>query len=600
MYKLNRTDKIDIDLYDQRINRTGYILYDRDSVEKNNKYYKFHAETCLDLARMRMVYKSGNQCCYLDRNSILRYLMEFENCPESFFKTSRRNSNSGGYSLDSKKVLGPLKSKGFAEEFITNYIEHKSWKTKCGKLNSILNSCREFVAESTTGKKLYKLPFYASVQKNRRFNYHDFDIIAQIPKSMANCISVEDGYFLAWGDFAQSDFRIAYNLFLRSPENDKLFNAYEDKYEALARMICNMNHEKFDYDKFKSERQVYKRNTLATMYGQRSALLEEDANFIRTFATFIEKMPGYSNYLKRLNQYITMRLPILVSSYFGFKQQIYDAPTISRDSVRNDALNTPVQTGTSEIVIATVNSILDKCYAAGYTEDDISLYMTRHDEPIFKIKSSAKGVFSILHDHTTIIVDDWTPLRLDWNFGYSYKESDEALETEFAELMANTQETKVSTEAICSTVYEPLDPIFAIGIAKHQTPDAKTIVTFYDEENNEVMYSLFDTVDDELVDLECKKKIRAAESQISAGGKHNIVIFSTFLNGVDYWGSSNISYNLIKQNSIAFSAKRLGEIMLWRYCHNAHLEPNIESPVFTSYDNWINEVKDSRYLIVKE
>lgn len=29
MYKISRTDKIDVNLYDERINHTGFIMYDR-------------------------------------------------------------------------------------------------------------------------------------------------------------------------------------------------------------------------------------------------------------------------------------------------------------------------------------------------------------------------------------------------------------------------------------------------------------------------------------------------------------------------------------------------------------------------------------------
>ena len=121
-------------------------------------------------------------------------------------RKSRKTGKTKSYSLDSKRVLGVLYERGFATEFIENYIEHKSWSAKCSKLQTILDSCTEEAGISKYGKKLYKLPFSASLETNRRFNYHNFDIISQIPKTMTNCISVEDGYFLAWGDFAQSDF----------------------------------------------------------------------------------------------------------------------------------------------------------------------------------------------------------------------------------------------------------------------------------------------------------------------------------------------------------------------------------------------------------
>lgn len=596
MFKINRTDKIDVNLYDERINHTGFILYDRETIQADTAYYRMHANTCLDLARMRMLYNSGNQCCFVTkRDCILDYLMDFERCPESFFKAGKTK----GYSLDSSRVLSVLRDHGYAQEFIDNYIEYKSWSAKCSKLDTIIASCTEECGVSHTGKKLYKLPFTAGVQTNLRFNYKNFDIISQIPKSMANCISVEDGYFLAWGDFAQSDFRIAYNLFLRSPENDKVFAKYDDKYEALARMLATNAGEEFDYEKFKAERQLYKTNTLATIYGKRSAASEEDALFISRFAPFVDSMPSYRSYKELLEKYTSMHIPIMVTSYFGFTQQIYDGPNISADTKKYEALNTPVQTGSSEIVISVVNSILNKCYEAGFTEDDISLYMTRHDEPIFKIKDTAKGVLPILLDHSTVIVDDWTPLKLDWNLGYSYKEPDEELEKEFDDLSSVFKETIVSREASCSTLYQPLAPVITFAISKHQTPDCKTIVTFYDYEHNQVMYSLFDSIDQDSVDLECKLKMRDAAKNISERGIGCTVVLSNFLSGVDYWEGENFEYKQLDTGKELFNSRRLCSLMTWKYCKKHGLEPNVESPVFTSYDQWINEVSDSEYLIVR-
>lgn len=593
MFKINRTDVIDTDLYDERINHTGFILYDRKSIEADVAYYRAHADTCYDLARMRMLYRSGNQCCFMKRECILDYLIDYEGCPESFFKAGKTK----GLSLDSKRVLAVLREKGYAQEFIDNYIEYKSWGAKCSKLESILASCTELVAKSKFGRDLYKLPFVASLETNRRFNYNNFDIISQIPKTMANCIGVEDGYFLAWGDFAQSDFRIAYNLFLRSPENDKIIMKYPDRYEALARMVAEKKGEPFDYEKFKNERQLYKQNILATIYGKRNSNNEEEARFINLLSEFVDSMPAYSNYNALLEEYASLGLPIRVESYFGYVQQIRDDLSFSKNTMRYEALNTPVQTGSSEIVISVVNSILNKCYEAGYSEDDISLYMTRHDEPIFRIKETAKGVLPILLDHSTVIVDDWSPLQLDWNLGYNYKVPDEDLEKELAEIAETFVETQVSTEAVCDTSYTPLKAVMALGIAKRETPDGKTIVTFYNKAKNEVIYSMFLSNNTEDVDNECKLKIRDMSKAIYDLGYGNLVVFSQFLSDYDYFNGLTIYYDKVESDEISFSAKRLCDLMTWRYCKKNGLEPVVAKPVFTTYDSWIESVKDMSYLL---
>lgn len=592
MYKISRTNKIDVNLYDERINRTGFIMYDRKKIAADLDYYNAHAETCYDLARMRMIYKSGNNCNWMKSDCIIRYLIEYEHCPENYFFRARTK----GASLESKRVLIPLREKHYAEEFLEHYMEYKSWSTKCSKLKSILDYCTDPAGIAADGTKLFKLPYYASVQKNLRFNYKDFDIISQIPKSMANCICVDDGYFLAWGDFAQSDLRIAYNLFLRTPENDKIFNSCEDKYEAFARMIAHLNGEDFDLEKFKDQRQTYKKNTLAPVYGQTSAVLPEDNVFVQRMVGFLNKIKNYTNYRDRIKQYLDYHVPLMVSSYFGFVQQIYSGA--GNNATTYEALNAPCQTGTSEIVISVVNHILDTAYNLGYTEDDISLYMTRHDEPIFKIKKSALDLMTVLQDHSTVMVDGWTPLRLDWDFGYRYKVPDEELQSKFKDLVANFDETIVLPDAEQVAPYEPLPKLFTLGISKQITPDCKTIITFYDNENNEVMYSLLETNDQDEVDVEIKRKIRDAANNLHAANLNNVVIFSNFLQGYDFYNDVNFTYQQVDSNQVLFSSRRLCALMTWRYCNKLSLEPNVEKPVFTTYDYWINEVKDSSLLIV--
>lgn len=54
---------------------------------------------------------------------------------------------------------------------------------------------------------------------------------------------------------------------MRSPENDEIMNRYEDKYEALARIVSKSLGREFDLDKFKTDRKLYKKLTLATVYG---------------------------------------------------------------------------------------------------------------------------------------------------------------------------------------------------------------------------------------------------------------------------------------------------------------------------------------------
>lgn len=84
-------------------------------------------------------------------------------------------------------------------------------------------------------------------------------------------------------------------------------------------------------------------------------------------------------------------MPFAVKSYFGH-EEIINVDSYDRNPLFK-ALNTPIQAGTSEVVILTVNKILDMFYELGYTEDDVSVYMVRHDEPVFKVKETAKRIY---------------------------------------------------------------------------------------------------------------------------------------------------------------------------------------------------------------
>lgn len=298
-----------------------------------------------------------------------------------------------------------------ATEFLTQYMAHRSMKSKRDSLRKLVEGCKNSVAKDRYGRDLAKIPFIASEQVNRRFNYKNYDIISQIPKSEASMIGVEDGYFLAWGDFAQSDFRVAYNLFMRSPENDEIMNRYEDKYEALARIVSKSLGREFDLDKFKTDRKLYKKLTLATVYGMADSGVPEENEFIQMFSQFLSTCDKYVEYRKRISDNSLMQTPIRITSYFGYDQ--YAMPdSRNADKLMYDALNMPNQTGTSELVILTVNSILETARECGLSEDQFGLYLTRHDEPIFRIKEDAMEYLWILKKHSTILVDDWTPLRM--------------------------------------------------------------------------------------------------------------------------------------------------------------------------------------------
>ena len=559
MVKYTKNDLIDVAGYDAALNRRGYILFDRDTATADVEYMKSRAETLANDAIFTMKLHSGCRYYSLSKESVLNYLMNTEKCPVHYF----RNNKTQSASLDMKKVLGKLKSNGKAVEFLDSYMEHRSLKSKYESFRKLIAGCTRYVADDVNGAKLYAIPFEASVQKNLRFNFRSYDIISQIPKESCRNIAVEDGYFLAWGDFAQSDFRIAYNLFMRSEENDKVMQAYDDKYEALARIMKRTLGQEFDLEEFKEQRKLYKQLVLATIYGTRGSVVPEEDAFIRAFAAFLNKCPRYSEYYKRLQGHLDMKSAIRLVSYFGSEEFIYYNQ--NKDSTLFDALNSPVQKGTSEIVIRTVMSILEMARAEGYDEDQFSLYFTRHDEPLFRIRMDAIDSLWILKQHSEILVDDWSPLALDFDYGYHYKIHDDDLMQKAQDCYDKYKDRIEVFEpsAQSNTTYYPIKPL--LNVCVHWvTLDSNTIVTFYEPMTGRTTFTIFNTTEQEDIIKNIRIRIRDCESKI-AQGYTNVLVRNNVYEGEDYFGETHVVY-VYEEGPGMTNVVRLSKSITYMYC----------------------------------
>lgn len=560
MIKLNPEDGIRTEEYCEELNRTGYILYDRNEAINSLNFMRSRSMTLANRALYVMKLHSGGRYFSLDKESIFNYLTRIEYCPQSFFYPKKRSS----FSLEIKGVLEKLYNNGKAREFLELYMEHRSKKKKSETLNSVLRQCTIEMDKDRSGKQLYRMPFTAKRQVNNRFAYSNIDIISQIPKEVCGTIGVEDGYFLAWGDFAQSDFRIAYNYFIRSEENDAIMNKYDDKYEALARIVSKTLGNEFDLEEFKEQRQVYKKLTLATMYGTRNSPVPEEQAFISTFSQFLNKCPKYVEYYKRLTDHLQMKSPIRVSSYFGNEEYIpYNY--MNQNTTLYEALNSPIQSGTSEIVIQTVMSILDLAAKCGLSRDQFGVYFVRHDEPIFRIRNDAKEFLWILKQHSTVLVDNWSPLAMDFGIGYRYKHED-------ADLMAEAEEyykqhaTDITTFEVSHAVeseFYPVKPLCMLTVHWIKL-EHNTIVTFYQPSTQKALFSIFETTDDEEIIKNVRIKIKDAEANISKEYQNAIVV-SNFYEGDDFYGNTHVIYKY-EVSQLMTPVVRLCKGMAAMYC----------------------------------
>jgi hypothetical protein len=581
MVKYSKNDTIDVEKYAERINRNQYILYDKDAMGMYQRELSSKSSAMLSMFTDLMIQKSHGRLRITTKDCIIKYLIDYEFCPYHYF-TSRKTQS---LSLDMKKVLGPLMQNGYATEFLAYYTGYKSLKSRSERAASLIKNTPAPEIADRNGKMLAKLGYTARQQVNLRFNYSNHDVIAQIPKEISKCIGVEDGYFLAWGDFAQSDFRIAYNLFLRSKENDEIMNKYDDKYEALARIISNKLGEKFDKEKFLEQRQVYKKNTLAVMYGTRNSVIEEDKGFISMFSNFLSMCPRYVEYYNRLNDAHDLGLPVALTSYFGYEES--SPIQYKKTDTVNRALNAPIQTGTSEMIIRTVNEILDRFYRLGYTEDDISIYLVRHDEPVFKISKRVLKDIWILEDFSTIFVDDWSPLAMSFELGYNYGIADEELMTKFKDSVRQNKSKigVVEPEPFSDSVYYPTKKVAKWYVACMAVYD-KTIVAFYDEDRNLAHSTVvFSNVPEE-VSIAIQQMIHDCKFDDEYRG---IIIYNSLVDTEDFSNGTYLSY--VKMSGTQFlKVSSLCRYAVCCYCKANGLESVTEPPI-SSMEEFIKSVK---------
>jgi hypothetical protein len=260
---------------------------------------------------------------------------------------------------------------------------------------------------------------------------------------------------------------------------------------------------------------------------------------------------------------------MILTGYFGDTEVV--ANKYRREDVINDALNTPVQMGTSEIIILTVNAILRYFYSLGYTSEDVSVYYVRHDEPVFKIKTEVLKDAWVFEQFATILIDDWTPLHLDFNYGYYYKVPDEQLEQKVQESIENNR-SKIEvfkSGTVIDTTYYPIDPIFKLSLEKCKVAD-KTIIAVYNEELHAIDYHLVSSTDDAEVENFIKNAMRKKATLLSKAGYRGLLVCSDFFKDEDFCDDCFIRYS-INNDKIA-KVFILCEFMAYKYCKKNQLD----------------------------
>ena len=588
MYKFTKTDRVDLEEYEAYLKTNKYLYYDRTATALQMEYMRCVSgaenQRATDIAFKR----SGGTILELGRESVYHYLTRFENCPDHYFGSKNSQSD---FSLDKKRVLEKLYANGYAREFLDSYMLSRSLKSKVGGVASIVNACTVEACKASDGRTLCRIPYDVNPQKNLRFNYNSFDIISQIPKEFCHNICAPDGYFLVWGDFAQSDFRIAYNVLLRSRENDEVMRKYQDKYEALARLVAKTNGLEFDEDEFKRDRVLYKTLTLATIYGMSDSVVQRESEFIHNLQRFLDTCPKYTEYKRRIQQRKELGLPITVQSYFGYEDTV--AVTCGGGSeIEHDLLNRPIQSGTSEIVILTVNHLLHTFYSLGYTEEDFSVYYVRHDEPIFLVKKTALKDMWVFKQFTQLLIDDWIPLQLDFKYGYAYTIPDEELEQKVVDVCGKNLD-KIDFYASGETVdtdYYPISPALFIYMHAIQVEAGGfTVVSFHDAVQNAYTVMKIDSLDNDEIFEAIRARLNACEKKIFDVGYRGICVISNFYECEDFFGASYVRFKM-EQGVQLNTASKLCRCFVNKLCTQLGLECPVE-PVNENDLQMISEMK---------
>lgn len=492
MHKFSKDTFIDFDKYERHLRYLSHIYLDynglvgalNQAMQLNNTYQQ--------QATRYMEVMSGRTLSFISRTDcLIEFLTDFEGCPKRRFMTKK---NQSGVSVNRKNVLEPLRNDGYAPEFLDLYFEYSTYKKMCSSI-SLLLSKHSFTATDVCGnnnEQLQQCNFNVSQQQNFRYNYSGHDIIT-IPKPCNNCVTVPKGKLLAWGDFSQADLRSAYNIFIRDDENIEIVKQYSDMYEAIARIVADANNEDFNSEEFKEKRNIMKAVILSCVYGKRGDIEKSKAEFLKEFGEYLDnKCPRYMEYRRRIRNYTKTKNDIYLDTYFGQSLRVNNDFSYSYEpmSLENKCLNYPIQSCTSLIVIMTVNAILDRFYELGYTEDQIGVYYTRHDEPVFILDEEVMKDSWVFEDFKKIFIDDWYPMELSFEFGYNYTIPNPGLLEKYNESVENNRH-KIHHEEMdkpSGKMFLPLKETYDIHLGVAKTFDEQIVYAFYDPAKNVCAY----------------------------------------------------------------------------------------------------------------
>lgn len=419
MLRLSKNSKVDFDKYLERLSYLGYIYYNLDKIEYPISRLKLLKSSLSDYIYRFLLEASGGSIVGIQRSSVKNYLLNVAKVPESLLTVVNRKdgNNYTTISIDAEHLTA-AKDRGFACEFVDMWLEYTSLTSQIGLIEGLMSLMSDSVTKKNSiGQTLYGVSYNISYSDAFRTYYKNF-AHQQVPKQFLSSLDAPAGYTMVKGDFGQSDLKIVYNMLLKDKSNIDTMFRFPDSYEGMARLTEGSN---FSLETFKKDRDLYKQNTLSPIYGGTSASTAQAQKIIDNVNRYLENLPVYQDYKKRIQKKIDCGLPVVLNTYFGNSIEIVDFDRNSK-KIMDKALNTPAQAGTSEVVIMCANSILDKFEEYGITPENggVYLYLNRHDELVFLLNNEYLEYSWIFQENEDILIEGWMPLRIEFSFTDNY------------------------------------------------------------------------------------------------------------------------------------------------------------------------------------
>lgn len=557
MLRLSKDSKVDFEAYKKHLGYLGFIYYDIDYLSERLTLMQQKLDTTRYLLNTYLKECSGNTLHNADGDSVRRFLINFRGVNPNILTVRDKGVTRPSVCKD---VLNKVRDMGKAREFIDMYLSYTSLRTKTGLVRSALYKCKDSDAVAQDGSPLYKVTHKFEENGTLRTYYSDFNH-QQLDKEDLKALKAPKGYTLVMGDFAQSDFKIAYNMLLRDPSNIDTMFRYPDSYEALARVVEGSN---FSLEEFKENRSSYKTCALSSLYGGRSASTLKDREVTLKLKSYYETLKPYVTFKNNIEKRMKLNLPVTVKTFFGTNVMVNTFGKKSNVNILNSYLSAPSQTGTSEVVIMCANAIMDRFAEHGITEENGGIYLAynKHDELVFYLKNEYLQYAWIFQENEDIIVEGWMPLQIKFSFSDRYNSPNEQIDKAFKSAYKDVKPFDINeliANAENADFFIPCEGVLEIAVGHYiDYPNGRTIIAMLDLATNKVVYNELSTTEPEKIVQSIVLLINRNAANLKKNNITSAIVYSTLTEFDKLFGSEiMVGFKTSYDNSIFMKVNEL-------------------------------------------